>query len=147
MRGALETTWPPVVLTIRRYLLILACMRRKQGALIPIEESILAAAIALRMSGEEDFHGYRIAKEIKGQTNSRLLTGHGTLYRALGRLQELGLLTSRWEDPLVAEQERRPRRKLYSLSAVGVEAAEAAFSRLSHPGGSNAPLKKAWGAS
>ena len=35
---------------------------------------------------------------MREQSGSRSLTGHGTLYKALGRLEEFGLLTSRWED-------------------------------------------------
>jgi len=34
---------------------------------------------------------------VREQSGSRALTGHGTLYKALGRLEELGLLTSRTE--------------------------------------------------
>lgn len=35
----------------------------------------------------------------------RLLTSHGTLYKALGRLADAGLLETEWEDP----KKRRPR--------------------------------------
>jgi DNA-binding PadR family transcriptional regulator len=61
---------------------------------------------------------------MREQTGSRSLTAHGTLYKALGRLEEFGLLTSHWEDP--AAVEGRPRRRLYELTARGAEAAEAA---------------------
>ena len=54
----------------------------------------------------------------------RSLTAHGTLYKALARLEDLGLLTSRWED--VAATEGRPRRRLYELTGHGVHAAERA---------------------
>ena len=101
-------------------------MRRKAGTLIPIEQSILAAALMLLTAGEEEFHGYQMAKEIKGQTDARLLTGHGTLYRALERLEQAGFLGSRWEDPMVAAQDGRPRRKLYKLTAAGATAGKTA---------------------
>lgn len=107
---------------MRRYLRIIIHMRRKPGTLIPIEQSILIAAMHLRGQGVEEFHGYRIAKEIKDQAGARLLTGHGTLYRALGRLEKRGFLCSRWEDPLVSAQENRPRRKFYMLTAAGTKA-------------------------
>ncbi|MYD35586.1 MAG: hypothetical protein F4X20_00965 [Dehalococcoidia bacterium] len=100
-------------------------MRRKQGALIPIEQSILVAAMELRARGDEEFHGFRIAREIKEQTAARLLTAHGTLYRALGRLEKQGYLSSRWEDPVLAAEESRPRRKFYKLTAAGTTAAAA----------------------
>ena len=96
-------------------------MRRKQDVLIPIELSILEAAMRLGGEGVE-FHGFQIAKEIKEQREARLLTGHGTLYRALGRLEQQGHLRSRWEDPMVAAEHSRPRRRLYELTAPGVAA-------------------------
>jgi len=53
---------------------------------------------------------------------SRSLTAHGTLYKALGRLEEFGLLTSRWEDAAAAEG--RPRRRLYELTPRGARVAQ-----------------------
>ena len=94
-------------------------MRRKAGTLIPIEQSILAAAMQLRSQGTNQFHGFQIAKEIQDRERARLLTSHGTLYRALARLKEEGFLESRWENPEVAVQENRPRRKYYRITAVG----------------------------
>jgi PadR family transcriptional regulator, regulatory protein PadR len=102
-------------------------MRRKAGALVPLELAICAAASDLRRRGTEEFHGYLIAKEIKEHADSRLLTAYGTLYRALSRLEAMGMLSSRWEDANAAADENRPRRRFYSLTAVGEEAvAEAA---------------------
>ena len=94
-------------------------MRRKPGTLIPIERSILAAAIQLRSQRTEEFHGFQIAKKIQDREGARLLTGHGTLYRALGRLEQQGFLSSQWEDPEVAAENNRPRRKLYKLTGEG----------------------------
>ena len=125
---------------MRRYLLILRTMRRKPGTLIAIEQSILAAAIILRSSGMEEFHGYRIASEIKRKTDARLLTGHGTLYRALARLEQTGFLGSHWEDPVLAAKEGRPLRKLYKLTAAGTTAGEAAVAELRRSADSSAPL-------
>ena len=93
-------------------------MRRKAGQIIPIERAILAAAVHLRGRGVEQFHGFRIAKEIKDRDGARLLTGHGTLYRALARLEKQGFLRSAWEDPMIAAEESRPRRKLYTLTGT-----------------------------
>jgi DNA-binding PadR family transcriptional regulator len=99
-------------------------MRRKSGTLVPLEESILSAAIDLLRHGKE-FHGYQIARHIADASDRRLLTAYGTLYRALGRLEAMGLVRSRWEDPRRAAEERRPSRRLYSLTDEGVEAARA----------------------
>ena len=97
-------------------------MRRKPGALVPLELAICVAASDLRRTGVNEFHGYLIAKEITEHAESRLLTAYGTLYRALGRLEQMGLLASRWEDAQAAAEENRPRRRFYSLTAAGEEA-------------------------
>ena len=95
--------------------------RRKAGTLLPLETEILGAALSLRADGHASFHGFGLAQTMREQRGSRALTGHGTLYKALGRLEERGLLTSRWEDVTAAE--RRPRRRLYELTAEGARAA------------------------
>jgi PadR family transcriptional regulator, regulatory protein PadR len=100
-------------------------MRRKAGALVPLEGSILTAAFALRNEGAGEFHGYAIAHHLAEITDRRLLTAYGTLYRALGRLESMGLLKSRWEDPQIAADENRPGRRLYTLTPEGAAAARA----------------------
>jgi PadR family transcriptional regulator, regulatory protein PadR len=94
--------------------------RRKPGTLLPLEAEILAAALALDGAS---FHGFGLARTLRERRGSRSLTAHGTLYKALGRLEELGLLASRWEAAEAAEG--RPRRRLYELTGEGVRAAEA----------------------
>ena len=101
-------------------------MRRKAGSLVPLELAICSAAATLRQRGEEEFHGYEIAKTLGDASDSRLLTAYGTLYRALGRLEKMGLVTSRWEDPHVPARENRPGRRLYILTALGETAANEA---------------------
>lgn len=97
-------------------------MRRKPGTLLPLEISILETAIDLRRRGEEEFHGFAVAKEIAEREEARTLTAHGTLYKALERMQQAGLLESRWEDPDVAAAEGRPRRRLYHVTGLGAQA-------------------------
>ncbi len=94
-------------------------MRRKADTLLPLEASILDAGLQLRLGGTPEFHGFRIATAIKDQQDARLLTAHGTLYKALDRMEQAGLLASRWEDPLVAAAANRPRRRLYQVTVVG----------------------------
>jgi DNA-binding PadR family transcriptional regulator len=94
-------------------------MRRKAGHLLPIELGILEVAIRLRMEGVRHFYGFLIAREIKERQEARLLTAHGTLYKALDRLRSADLLESEWEDPIVAAQANRPRRRLYWVTAAG----------------------------
>jgi len=95
--------------------------RRRPGTLLPLETEILGAALALRREGHATFHGFGLAHAIREQRGSRALTGHGTLYKALGRLEERGLLASRWEEPEAAEG--RPRRRLYELTGEGMRVA------------------------
>ena len=101
-------------------------MRRKEGALLPIEVAILESGIDLRDRGAPSFHGFLIARRIRDRDEARRLTAHGTLYKALERLERAGMLTSRWEDPDVAMAEGRPRRRLYEVTGLGERAAAAA---------------------
>ena len=98
--------------------------RRKPGTLLALETEILAVALSLR-SEQPAFHGFGLARAMREQRGSRSLTSHGTLYKALGRLEEFGLLTSRWEDAESAEG--RPRRRLYELTGEGARVAEQAL--------------------
>jgi PadR family transcriptional regulator, regulatory protein PadR len=95
--------------------------RRKPGTLLPLEVEILDLAMKLSRSGHDTFHGFGLANAMREQNGSRSLTAHGTLYKALARLEELGLLTSRWESEAVSG---RPRRRLYALTNQGAQAAQ-----------------------
>ena len=99
-------------------------MKRKPGTLLPLELSILRAGVVMAGAGENEFHGYAIATRIR-EEDGRRLTAQGTLYRALSRLEEQGLLESWWEDHTIAEAEQRPRRRLYRVTALGEAAMEA----------------------
>jgi PadR family transcriptional regulator, regulatory protein PadR len=94
-------------------------VRRKPGHLVPLEISICEAAADLRERGQGAFHGYELAKKLRRVGDARLLTAYGTLYRALARLEEMGLLESQWEDPEIPARENRPGRRLYTLTAAG----------------------------
>lgn len=101
-------------------------MRRKPGALLPIEQGILSALLALNKRGIAESHGYEIAQYLRDLSDARNLTAYGTLYRALARLAAMGLLESRWEEPHAAVEQSRPVRRLYSLTATGTAAAREA---------------------
>jgi len=103
-------------------------MRRKSGVLLPIEVSILEAGTDLRERGQDEFHGFLIAKEMRDRDAARRLTAHGTLYKALDRMERAGLLESRWEDPSIGAEAGRPRRRLYRVTGLGERAARAAGS-------------------
>lgn len=59
--------------------------------------------------------GHRYGFEIMEETG---LPG-GTVYPALARLEEDELLTSDWEDPALAQTEKRPPRRYYDLTDHG----------------------------
>ena len=98
-------------------------MRRKPGGLVPLEQDICIAAFDLKARRIEEFHGYQLATMLKEGASHRLLTAYGTLYRALSRLEAMGLLASRWEDSATFARENRPARRLYTLTAAGSAAA------------------------
>jgi PadR family transcriptional regulator, regulatory protein PadR len=93
--------------------------RRKPGTLLPLERSILAAGVQAQRDGDAEFHGFAIAGAIQQREAARRLTAYGTLYRALGRMEDAGLLESRWENPDIAVREGRPRRRLYRVTGLG----------------------------
>jgi DNA-binding PadR family transcriptional regulator len=62
--------------------------------------------------------GYRYGFEIVDLTG--LATG--TVYPALRRLEQLGLVRSRWEDERLARREQRPARRYYEMTADGERA-------------------------
>jgi PadR family transcriptional regulator PadR len=101
-------------------------VRRKPGGLVPLERAICETGAALHRSGVEEFHGYELAKRLGDIADRKLLTAYGTLYRALGRMEQMGLLKSRWEDPEIPARENRPGRRLYRLTATGESAAREA---------------------
>ena len=74
---------------------------------MPLEAAILRGAGELRRGGADEFHGYELAKALAVEDDRRLLTAYGTLSRVLGRLEEMGLLTSRREEPELAAREHR----------------------------------------
>ena len=90
-------------------------MRRKRGSLVPLEVAILEASAARR----EPCHGFELAKALADAEGARALTAHGTLYKALARLAEQGLLEAHWEPAEIALREGRPRRRLYRITGAG----------------------------
>ena len=100
--------------------------RRRPGVLLPLEEAILELGCAKAAGGGRRgwFHGFALAAELAEGDDRRRLLGHGTLYKALDRLETEGLLESRWED-VDASASGRPRRREYHVTGD----ASAALSR------------------
>ena len=55
----------------------------------------------------------------------------GTVYPALGRLEERGFVTAHWESGSTARKDARPRRRYYRITANGSKELAAALIRLS----------------
>ena len=106
--------------------------RRKEGTLLPLELRVLEIAKEAQ-SDRKPMYGFALASALSGD-GGKSLTGHGTLYKALARMADAGLLETEWEDPEIAETERRPRRRHYCISSKGVAALHA-----SHPAPATAP--------
>jgi DNA-binding PadR family transcriptional regulator len=85
----------------------------------------MAFEILLALSAGEA-HGYAILQDIEARTGGRMRPHAGTLYRAIGRLVDQGLLDE-LEGSAPVEDERR---RYYALSTLGRRVAEAETRRL-----------------
>ena len=70
-------------------------------------------------------HGHRYGFDIMDATG----IPDGTVYPALRRLTDAGLLEARWEDKEKATASQRPPRKYYRLTPAGNEAWQGALER------------------
>jgi PadR family transcriptional regulator PadR len=46
----------------------------------------------------------------------------GTVYPVLARLEERGYVRSKWETPAIAQKDKRPPRRYYTITAAGRDA-------------------------
>lgn len=94
-------------------------MELKAGSL---EYKIIDAGVRLHNEGHREFHASGIADFVSGSEARAALIGHGTLHKALRRLEGGGLLTSRMEDFELARSAGRPRHRLYTVTGDGARA-------------------------
>ena len=90
--------------------------------LTPVAFEILLAV------AERDRHGYAILQDIQRSTNGSMRVNPGTLYRAIARLVDSGLLeeTAEQEAPDLGDA----RRRYYALTPLGLSVARAEARRL-----------------
>jgi PadR family transcriptional regulator PadR len=69
------------------------------------------AAMILKAVDAGHFYGFGVM-EVTGLPS-------GTVYPALRRLEQDGLIRSRWEKQSIADAEQRPPRKYYTLTTAG----------------------------
>lgn len=88
--------------------------------------SPLTMSILLALAGG-DRHGYALMQEIEQQTDGALRPGTGSLYAALQRLLDEGLITESAKAPRGGEDARR---KTFGITPAGRAAARAEVARL-----------------
>ena len=76
---------------------------------------------------DADRHGYGIIKEVRERTNGEMSPGAGTLYAAVQRMMDEGLIAESGERPEVGDDERR---RYYRLTELGRQVARAEALRL-----------------
>ena len=77
--------------------------------------------------GTDTSHGYAIGKEIEERTGGRLRPTTGSLYQALRRLTEEGLIERAPDEPRISTDGRR---QYFRLTSLGREVARAEAARL-----------------
>ena len=94
-------------------------MQNSEDRLTPLQRQVLTAARALTRDGDNEFHGYRVAKELGLEKRANPRANTTKAYRALKKLEELELLSGRWETDTELGDEGRSRRYLYRLVQPG----------------------------
>lgn len=87
----------------------------------------LSHAILVALAGEV-LHGYAIMKAVDEQSGGRVRTGTGTLYAALQRMEDDGLIVERDPEEAAGADARR---RYYGLTDLGRRVARAEAARLS----------------
>jgi DNA-binding PadR family transcriptional regulator len=95
----------------------------KLAALLPLRPVEFHILLAL---AEGDLHGYAIRQEAAQRSGGEVLLEPGTLYRALRRLLEAGLVAERRPDGADTDE----RRRTYRLTDLGRRAAAAEAERM-----------------
>jgi DNA-binding PadR family transcriptional regulator len=88
----------------------------------PLSEAEFHILLAL---ADCDLHGYGIIKEVEGRTGGALKLGAGTLYGAIRRFVDSGLIVER-----TSASDEDERRRVYSLTKNGRRAAADEAARL-----------------
>jgi DNA-binding PadR family transcriptional regulator len=88
---------------------------------MPTPSLSLSAAVVLQAVASSSGYGFDIM-DVTGLPS-------GTVYPALRRMEEAGLIVSSWEKANVAQREQRPPRKYYELTKSGEQALSEAVSR------------------
>jgi DNA-binding PadR family transcriptional regulator len=93
--------------------------------LLPLTPVVFEILLAL---GGGEQHGYAIMQDVAERTAGRIDLHAGTLYRALSRLLDGGLIEELDEGPVAGKDDER--RRYYRLTPLGEAAARAEAERL-----------------
>lgn len=91
---------------------------------LPLPPATLHILLAV---AETDRHGYAIMRDVEARTDGELRLSAGTLYRAVARMVEQGLITEVDKRRSRADDERR---RYYRITSLGQSVARAEVRRL-----------------
>lgn len=94
-------------------------------SLLPLPAAVFHILIAL---ADRDRHGYSIMQEVSARTGGQVRLSAGTLYSAIRRMLEQGLIEELAESPDPTSTDER--RRYYRLTVFGRRAAAAEVERL-----------------
>lgn len=97
----------------------------KPGDFLPLTPVVFEITLALAAG---DRHGYDIMQDVERRTEGRIVLHAGTLYRALGRLLDQGVIVELDERPGQSGEDER--RRYYRLTSLGRAVARAEVDRL-----------------
>ena len=97
----------------------------KQHGNLALTPAVFDILLALM---DRERHGYGIMKEVENQTEGDLVLRPGTLYQAIKRMLELGLIEESDERPDPALDDER--RRYYKISGLGRKVARTEVERL-----------------
>jgi DNA-binding PadR family transcriptional regulator len=90
----------------------------------PLTPLTMALLLAL---AEDDLHGYALLQEVERQSDGSLRPGTGTLYAALERLEDEGLIRRSPDLPAPGEDQRR---RYFRITDAGRDAVRAESARM-----------------
>ena len=98
---------------------------QKPEALLPLSPAVFHILIAL---ADRDRHGYSIMQDVAARTDGKVRLSAGTLYSAIRRMLEQGLIEELRDSPDPSSDDER--RRYYRLTQLGRDAAVAEARRV-----------------
>jgi DNA-binding PadR family transcriptional regulator len=96
-------------------------------AFLPLPTAVFHILVAL---ADRDRHGYSIMQDVAARTDGKVRLSAGTLYTAVNRMLEQGVIEELRESPEPDNSDQR--RRYYRLTRLGREVAAAEARRLQH---------------